>query len=79
MPRRLILLLTLPRQNDGSINQFVFLLGFFLHSLPEGMVTGRYRDAETRGGDSFGLTVSQKRGETGALVVKENPESEEMK
>lgn len=38
------------------------------------------RDAtEIRGGDSFGLTVSQKCGETGSLVVKENPESEEMK
>lgn len=33
MPRRLVLLLPVLGQNDGSVNQFVLLFVLYLHSL----------------------------------------------
>lgn len=48
-----------------------------LHSLLEVKVTEHERDTDTRGGHGFGLW--QLCVKTGALVVKDNPESEETK
>lgn len=69
MPRRLLLLSTVLRQNDGSIYQFVLLFVLYLHSLLE--VGGGATEMQTHGEATALVYDGQKCGEPGALVVKE--------